>query len=129
MSSSSAFREFEPPCRVSASLPLADIPVDVSDVLFRLTASNDTKLPSADPTGARANPAPEDQFCFEIYRAEEVRLTSILFSGGDWRWRFCSASDVTLATSAGYASERDCAAAVAALRSSAGCARVRTAGC
>ena len=28
---------------------------------------------------------------FEIYRAERVKLTSILFSGEDWRWRFCSA--------------------------------------
>lgn len=123
MSTSAAFREFEPPCHAVANLP-----ADVSDVLLQLAASNDARLPRADPTGVRVNPTAEGQPCFEIYRADEVRLTSILFSGGDWRWRFRSGSGVTIATSVGYASERECAAAVAALRGGAGSALVRTAG-
>jgi len=69
----------------------------------------------------------DQQAYFEIYYAERVSLTSILFSGGDWRWRFCSAAGVPVAASAGYPSENACAAAVAVLRASAGSATVRVA--
>lgn len=57
---------------------------------------------------------------FEIYRAERVSLTSILFSGGDWRWRFCTADGERVAGSAGYASEEACRRAVALLQREAG---------
>ena len=61
---------------------------------------------------------------FEIYRAERVSLTSILFSGGDWRWRFRSAAGTILVNSEGYSSERACRAAVTALQNNAGSAKV-----
>jgi uncharacterized protein YegP (UPF0339 family) len=62
---------------------------------------------------------------FEIYRAERVTLTSILFSGEDWRWRFCSNAGLTIASGAGFRTEGECIAAVDALRRNAGAARVR----
>lgn len=61
---------------------------------------------------------------FEIFRTEWVSLTSTLHSGGDWRWRFRSASGSILVNSEGYASERACRAAVAALQNNAGSAKV-----
>jgi uncharacterized protein YegP (UPF0339 family) len=72
-------------------------------------------LADADPAGA----------WFEIYRANRVKLTSILFSGEDWRWRFRSSAGLTI-TGTGFASQRECEAAVEALRESAGTAAVRT---
>jgi uncharacterized protein YegP (UPF0339 family) len=54
---------------------------------------------------------------FEVYRAEEVSITSTQFCGGDWRWRLRSAAGATLAKGDGYASERACRKAVIALRS------------
>ena len=120
MSTKLPFNEFERP-----RTPLANLPADVSDVLLRFPPSNDIAAPDADPAEARPCPAPDSQPYFEIYRAERVSLTSILFSGGDWRWRFCSGSGAPIAVSVGYASERECAAAVAALRSNAGRATVR----
>jgi uncharacterized protein YegP (UPF0339 family) len=62
---------------------------------------------------------------FEIFYAEAVSVTSILFSGGDWRWRFCSEAGATIAEGEGYSSQRACAAAVAALCSGAGKATIR----
>lgn len=62
---------------------------------------------------------------FEIYRAECVMLTSILFSGEDWRWRFCSSAGLTVASGSGFRTEGECTAAVDALRRGAGTARVR----
>lgn len=121
MSTSSARCGFEPPCHA-----VADLPADVSEVLLRLTASDAALIPRADPIDIQ--PRPDGQPYFEIYRADEVRLTSILFSGGDWRWRFCSGAGVPIATSAGYATERQCAASVAALRNGAAAATVRSCG-
>ncbi len=56
---------------------------------------------------------------FEIYRANEVSLTSTLFGGGDWRWRLCAAVGVFTASGGGYSSESACKSAVAALRTAA----------
>jgi len=61
---------------------------------------------------------------FEIYRAEEVHRTTILFTGGDWRWRFRCATGEVLAAGMGYRSEAGCRAAVMALRDGAGAARI-----
>jgi uncharacterized protein YegP (UPF0339 family) len=60
--------------------------------------------------------------CFEIYRTERVSLTSIMFSGDDWRWRLRSAAGAVVVNSQGYSSERACEAAVAALQKDAGSA-------
>lgn len=59
---------------------------------------------------------------FEVYRAERVSVTSILFAGGDWRWRFCKADGLMVASSDGYASESMCRQAVEALQQNAGTA-------
>lgn len=61
---------------------------------------------------------------FEIFRAEEVSVTSTQFAGGDWRWRLRSGTEDILAHGEGYADERACRAAVAALRINAGSATV-----
>lgn len=53
---------------------------------------------------------------FEIYRANEVSLTSTLFGGGDWRWRLHAAAGVITANGGGYSTESACKSAVAALR-------------
>ncbi|NIJ18708.1 uncharacterized protein YegP (UPF0339 family) [Sphingomonas naasensis] len=66
-----------------------------------------------------------DQPYFEIYRADRVKLTSILFSGEDWRWRFCSSAGVVIASGDGFGSQRACVAAVEALREGAGTATLR----
>lgn len=108
MSANSTFCELKRPYAA-----LTELPVDVSEALISGSAANDTCRPEAN-----------GQCYFEIYRAHEVRLTSILFSGGDWRWQFHSGSGALLATSAGYTSEQECAAAVMALRNGAGSATI-----
>lgn len=65
---------------------------------------------------------------FEVYRADRVSITSILFSGGDWRWRFCKADGVTVASSKGYASEATCRQAIEALQQNAGTAALHEKG-
>jgi uncharacterized protein YegP (UPF0339 family) len=56
---------------------------------------------------------------FQIYRADEVSLTSTLFGGGDWRWRLCAAVGVVIAQGGGYDTELACKSAVASLREAA----------
>jgi len=92
---------------------VTDLPADVSEALLSVSAANDSGRPEAD-----------GQCYFEIYRADEVRLTSILMAGGDWRWQFRSGSGALLATCAGYTSEQECTTAVVALRSGAGSATI-----
>ena len=62
---------------------------------------------------------------FEVYRTEEVFLTSILRSGGEWRWRLCSSDGAVHASSSAYGNEKACLAAIDALRSCARAAEVR----
>jgi uncharacterized protein YegP (UPF0339 family) len=58
-----------------------------------------------------------DEACqFEIFRKDEERMTSMLFCGGDWRWRLVTASRLILAEASGYPSETACRAAVAVLQ-------------
>jgi len=65
---------------------------------------------------------------FEIFRADEERMTSALFSGGDWRWRLVTTEGVLLAEAAGYPSESLCRAAVLVLQRRAATAPVTRAG-
>lgn len=60
---------------------------------------------------------------FEVFRADEVQVTSTQFAGGDWRWRLADAADNTLVEGGGYRSKRACAKAVAVLRERAFAAR------
>ena len=53
---------------------------------------------------------------FEIYRADEVRMTSSLFSGGDWCWRLVSTDGGVLAEATGHPNEGTCRSALAALQ-------------
>ena len=57
---------------------------------------------------------------FEIYRSEQVSLTSVLFAGGDWHWRLMDADGKLLADCGGFKAEGDCRKAVVALRDVAG---------
>jgi uncharacterized protein YegP (UPF0339 family) len=68
--------------------------------------------------------APDDECRFEIFRKDEERMTSTLFSGGDWRWRLMTTSGLILAEASGYPSETMCRAAVAVLQSRAATASV-----
>lgn len=61
---------------------------------------------------------------FEISRKDEERMTSTLFSGGDWRWRLVTTSGLILAEASGYPSEATCRAAVAVLQKRAATAPV-----
>lgn len=61
---------------------------------------------------------------FDIYRADQIRLTSILFGGGDWHWRLTGAAGNVIADCGGYRNEAQCRAAVKALRIEAGLAPI-----
>lgn len=64
----------------------------------------------------RAPVAAPSAASFEVFRADEVHVTSTQFSGGDWRWRLADLDNVTLVEGGGYRSERACRAAVSLLR-------------
>jgi uncharacterized protein YegP (UPF0339 family) len=57
---------------------------------------------------------------FDVYRADEVRMTSTQFCGGDWHWRLSDADGLILLDTGGYANERACRGAVAILQENAG---------
>ena len=65
---------------------------------------------------------------FEIYREDEVRMTSTRFSGGDWHWRLSDAEGLILLDTGGYPSERKCREAIAVLKENAAFASVSRAG-
>ena len=68
---------------------------------------------------------PERTSCtFEVYRADEVRMTSTQFGGGDWHWRLSDADGQVLLDTGGYASEPECRDAIAILQENAGWAIV-----
>ncbi len=76
-------------------------------------ASNDGE---GEPAFEELGVAPDDECRFEIFRKDEQRMTSTLFSGGDWRWRLMTTSGLILAEASGYPSETTCRAAVAVLQ-------------
>ena len=84
-------------------------------------ASNDR---DGGPTLDEARIASEDECHFEIFRKDEERMTSTLFSGGDWRWRLKTTGGLILAEASGYPNETTCRAAVAVLQKRAGTAPV-----
>lgn len=87
-------------------------------------ASNDC---DGEPPFEELGVAPDDECRFEIFRQDEERITSTLFSGGDWRWRLMTTSGLILAEASGYPSETVCRAAVAVLQRRAATAPVFTA--
>lgn len=67
---------------------------------------------------------PEGRSHFDIYRTEQVPVTSILFGGGDWHWRLTDGTGAILADCGGYRNRRDCLAVVEGLRAEAGLATI-----
>lgn len=61
---------------------------------------------------------------FDVYRADQVSLTSTLFCGGDWHWRLISVSGEVLIDCGGYATRNACYSAVDLLRHEAASATV-----
>jgi uncharacterized protein YegP (UPF0339 family) len=57
---------------------------------------------------------------FDVYRADEVRMTSTQFCGGDWHWRLSDADGLILLDTGGYANERECRNAISILQQNAG---------
>lgn len=82
------------------------------------------ELRSLQPAEPLPDPEAKGLASFEIYHTERVSLTSILFSGNDWRWRLSSADGTALVNSNGYKTERECRAAVTSLQNNAGSAVV-----
>jgi len=55
-------------------------------------------------------------FRFEIYRDEQIRVSSTRFCGGAWSWRLCTPTGEIVAQSRAYEREQDCRAALALVR-------------
>ena len=53
---------------------------------------------------------------FEVFRTEEIQVSSTKFAGGDWHWRLATFSDETLVEGRGYPTEQSCLEAVTLLR-------------
>jgi len=62
------------------------------------------------------NSDPKGLLRFEVYRDEEIRVSSTQFCGGSWSWRLCSPSGKILAQSRAYEREEDCRAALTQVR-------------
>lgn len=77
----------------------------------------DVQLPAANDVDPEELASAIEGDCrFEIFRADEERMTSTLFSGGDWRWRLVTSEGGLLAEAAGYPNEGLCRAAVLVLQ-------------
>jgi len=61
---------------------------------------------------------------FDIYRADQVTHTSVLFCGGDWHWSLTDSDGQKLADCGGYPSRSECREAVVSLRNIAGDATI-----
>ena len=70
--------------------------------------------------------APRLEGCshFDVYRSDQVQLTTTLFGGGDWHWRLTNDAGAVLVECGGYRNRRDCLAAVQVLRAEAWSATV-----
>jgi uncharacterized protein YegP (UPF0339 family) len=72
--------------------------------------------PAAVDTESNRQPRSDAPCRFEIYRADEVRLTAIRLSGGDWHWRLSDADGKSLVEAGGYRTEDECREAIHTLR-------------
>jgi uncharacterized protein YegP (UPF0339 family) len=59
---------------------------------------------------------------FDVYRADEMKISSTRFCGGDWHWRLIDAAGCTLVEAGGYRTEEKCREAATILQRRAGCA-------
>jgi uncharacterized protein YegP (UPF0339 family) len=86
-------------------------------------ASNDDR---AGEHAATARPMPQGgNGHFDVFREDEVSVTSTLFVGGGWRWRLCDGEGLVVAEAGGYSDEAQCRAAVSAIQAHAAFASVR----
>lgn len=66
--------------------------------------------------GSQASAVASTADTFDVFRADEVQVSSTQFVGGDWRWRLSDSSGETLVEGGGYRSQRACQVAVSLLR-------------
>lgn len=85
-------------------------------------------VPQWMPKQSRPEGQVDGRHYFETEPTDRVALTSTLFSGGDWHWRFCASGGDILAECAGYRNEEDCRAAITALQRYAASAHVAQSG-
>jgi uncharacterized protein YegP (UPF0339 family) len=70
-------------------------------------------------------PMREDGVChFDVYRADQVSLTSTLLGGGDWHWRMISVAGEVLIDCGGYTTQSACHSVIELLRHEAASAPV-----
>ncbi|MXP42290.1 DUF1508 domain-containing protein [Altererythrobacter soli] len=62
---------------------------------------------------------------FDVYRTDEMNVSSTRFCGGDWHWRLTDAAGRTLVDAGGYSTEEGCREAVTILQQRAGYATLR----
>jgi uncharacterized protein DUF1508 len=85
-------------------------------------ASNDQTADAA----ASPQPVPQrGHGHFDIFREDEVSVSSTQFVGGGWRWRLSDGAGLIVAEAGDYPSELQCRAAVAAIQAYAGFATLR----
>jgi len=109
----------------AASIRLAE---DVASGVFSLTpASPDHPSNRREVDASSGQSANYEQLAcqFEIYRAEEVRISSSRFAGGDWHWHLSGASGQILVAAGGYRDELACREAVALLQHDASIAKFK----
>ena len=102
--------------------------------LIRPRAGDDASLRRTEPgyaSGAGEADGPverpsvfEPRCHFEVFRADEVSVTSTQHVGGDWRWRLSDQDGKVLVEAGGYRSEASCRKAVEVLHARAGFATV-----
>ena len=95
-----------------------------SETLDFPSAANDVTAPRCATAAVVKRRWNEPHSRFDVYRTDQVRLTSTLFGGGDWHWRLTGASGDVIADCGGYRNEAQCLAAVKALRIEAGLAPI-----
>jgi uncharacterized protein YegP (UPF0339 family) len=86
----------------------------------------DAGRPAIGPAAPQPPALPETSCRFEVYRADEVKTSSTLFAGGDWRWQLSDAAGQILVEAGGYRSEDECRQAVALLQRHVPCASIPT---
>ena len=81
-------------------------------------ASNDGAIPT------EPDLSEQGRCHFEVFRADQVAMTSTQFGGGDWRWRLSEHDGKCLVEAGGYPSEARCREAVSILQARAAFAKL-----
>jgi len=90
-----------------------------------LVATHRDGTPGAGAESTSTTEAVSEETCvFEVYRADEIRMTAFQLGGGDWHWRLCDGNGQSLVDAGGYRTERACREAITLLKSHAARAAV-----